>query len=276
MRRISVIIPTYNEEAALPRTLQQFEELDGCWDLIVADSSSSDGTVALAKQFDARVIEGAPSGRGDALNAGARHATAQILLFLHADTLLPANAYDLIVNELACPGVAATGFRLRMDRAEWRFRMLSRIATLRFRIQRTFFGDQAIAVRREDFQKIGGYREPLLMEDVELSQRLRKRARLKLLPAYVTTSARRFERGGILRTLLRMSLFQAAYAVGVPAERLHTLYRDVRRDQVNESEPVKRIGLDGLTLLDEDDRPVELQGIAEGQSILLVFLRWLG
>ena len=227
-RLISVIIPAYKEEAALPPTVRQFENLDGRWELIVVDSGSSDRTIEIAHRSGARVIEGAPTGRGAAMNAGAAAARGDILLFLHADTWLPADAYAQITRELACPGVAATAFRLKMDRDEWRYRMLSHIATLRFRIQRTFFGDQAIAVRRPDFERVGGYHEPLLMEDVDLSRRLRKRARLSLLPAHVTTSARRFEEGGILRTLALMTFLQTAYALGVSAGRLNGWYRHTR------------------------------------------------
>ena len=225
---ISVIIPTYNEEVALPHALSQFETLNGCWELVIADSGSSDRSLAIARRSGATVIEDAPSGRGAAMNAGAAVAMGDILLFLHADTLLPADAYEQITAELACPGVAATGFRLKMDRDLWRYRMLSHIATFRFRVQRTFFGDQAIAVRRQDFEQIGGYREPLLMEDVDLSRRLRRRARLKLLSSQVTTSARRFEKGGIVRTLAFMTFLQLAYAFGVSAKRLNSGYRHTR------------------------------------------------
>lgn len=269
---ISVVIPTLNEEASLVSTLDQFRHLAGDWELIVADSGSVDRSVAIARERGVTVVEGAPAGRGRAMNAGAGCATGEILLFLHADTLLPDTAYRIITDALSNPDISATGFHLRMNTREWRYRMLSPIATLRFRVQRTLFGDQAIAVRRRDFEGIGGYHEPLLMEDVDLSRRLRQRGRLHLLPAYVTTSARRFEQGGVLKTLLLMSLFQAAYAAGVPAERLHRWYRATRSEQ----DAIGRIDLHQLRLLDDDGQPFDFcEGVQHG-PVLLVFLRWLG
>ena len=210
------------------------------------------------------------------MNAGAAPATGKILLFLHADTLLPRSAHREITDALACPGVAATGFRLRMDRDEWRYRMLTPIATARFQIQRTFFGDQAIAVRREDFERIGGYHEPLLMEDVELSKRLRRRGRLELLPSHVISSARRFERGGVLRTLFKMSLFQIAYALGVSPVRLTRRYVDVRSGVPMPSDQAQVIAVSRLDLVDDTGEPVDVTATSSTGPVLLVFLRWLG
>ena len=273
---LSVIIPTLNEEAALARTLAQFERLPGAWEVIVADSGSGDRTVEIARERGAMVVENAPAGRGAAMNAGAARATGEILIFLHADTLLPDTSYGLITDALSDPGVAGTAFRLRMDNRDWRYRMLTAVATLRFRIQNTFFGDQAIAVRRRNFERIGGYREPLLMEDVDLSRRLRRTGTLKLLPAHVTTSVRRFEQGGVLRQLLQMSLLQAAYAAGVPAERLLRWYRDARSDTESDWQSPERIDLDQLALLDDGDCPFDPDMSEQHGPILLVFLRWLG
>lgn len=273
---ISVIIPALNEEATLGQTLDQFDRLAGRWEVIVADSGSDDRTVEIAREAGAIVVEAAPAGRGLAMNAGVERARGDVLLFLHADTLLPEHAHDLIVNELADPAVAATGFRLRMDRDEWRYCLLSPISVLRFRVQRTFFGDQAIAVGRRDFDALGGYREPVLMEDVELSRRIRKRGELRLLPAYVTTSARRFERDGVFRTLLLMSLFQAAYAIGVSADCLANWYRHARSAPEPAPETVENIELAELELRDECDRQVDLAANGQHGPVLLVFLRWLG
>jgi hypothetical protein len=272
---ISVIIPTWNEAHLLGDTLDQLGRLPGAWEVIVADSGSTDGTFDIARGRGALLVENPPPGRGAAMNAGAMRATGDILLFLHADTLVPDTAYRLITRGLASPTVAATGFRLRMDRSEWRFRMLTPIATLRFRLQRTFFGDQAIAVRRADFERLGGYHEPLLMEDVELSRRLRRLGRLELLPAHVMTSARRFERNGVLRTLAMMSVFQAAYALGVSSARLNRWYGHARRPDRPTSGAPAPIDLNALTLEDAGGAVMGLAGLGRG-PLLLVFLRWLG
>ncbi len=272
---ISVVIPTFNEARALPATLDQFARLPGSWQIIVADSGSADGTPEIAERAGVALVADAPAGRGVAMNAGARRAIGEFILFLHADTRLPENAYALITGALRQPEVAATGFRLRMDRRDWRYRLLSPIATARFRIQRTFFGDQAIAVRRADFEQLGGYHEPLLMEDVELSRRLRRLGRLELLPAQVTTSARRFEQGGVVRTLARMATFQVAYGLGVSAERIARHYGHGRVDGASSADALQ-IETANLMLWSLDGEPVRVGDLADQRPVLLVFLRWLG
>lgn len=260
----------------MPRVLEQFERLGGRWQVIVTDSGSSDRTVDIARRSEATVVDNAPAGRGAAMNAGAERATGEILLFLHADTLLPDDAYAEITDALGRPEMVATAFRLRMDRDEWRFKLLSPIATARFRIQRTFFGDQAIALRRVDFERLGGYQEPDLMEDVELSRRLRRGGRLELLPGHVTTSARRFEQGGVFRTLARMSALQFAYALGVSANRLSCWYGLGRNDPEPPAVRIERIDLNGLVFRTDEGDPIDIRDLADQRPLLLVFLRWLG
>lgn len=225
---ISVVIPTYNEADSIIRAIEQFHDLAGRWELIVADSGSDDGTRETVARMPDVTLVNAPRGRGAGMNAGAGAAHGEILLFLHADTLLPVSAYRLIVGALRDPATAATAFRLSMDRPELRYRSLWLVSMLRVAVQRTFFGDQAIAVRRDDFISLGGYREPYLMEDVDLSLRLRRMGKLRMLPASVVTSARRFERHGVVRTLLLMTSFQIAYRFGISAERLQDWYAHVR------------------------------------------------
>jgi rSAM/selenodomain-associated transferase 2 len=226
--RVSVVIPTLNESGVIRDALAQFERLPGEWELIVADSGSDDGTREIvAATRGARLVD-APRGRGVGMNAGAAAAKGDILLFLHADTRLPHAAWTLVTAALRDPRVAATAFHLRFDRDGPRYRFLAGVSQARIPLQRTFFGDQAIATRRADFERVGGYGERLLMEDVDLSRKLRRVGRLRTLPATVTTSARRFERGGVARTLLFMLGLQLAYACRVPADRLHRWYAPVR------------------------------------------------
>lgn len=267
---ISVIIPTFNEVQAIGATLAQFASLAGCWEVIVADSSSTDGTREIVQALGcARLVDG-PPGRGAAMNAGAACTMGQILLFLHADTHLPSNAYALIVDHLSNQAVNATAFRLRVDRDERRYRLLTPVSRLRFSIQRTFFGDQAIAVRRADFERVGGYQEPYLMEDVDLSRRLRRLGELRLLPAEVVTSARRFEQCGILRSLALMTALQLLYDLGVPAERLRRLYSDVRQPARSD-----KLALSELAFVGDDGCEVSPRAW-RGHPVLLVFMRWLG
>jgi len=267
---ISVIIPTYNEAQAIGTTLAQFASLAGRWEIIVTDSGSTDGTREIvASTWQARLVEG-PPGRGVAMNAGAAVAGGELLLFLHADTRLPDDAYRLISEAFRVPDVAATAFRLRVDRDDWRFRLLTPLSRLRFSVQRTFFGDQAIAVRRTEFERIGGYHEHFLMEDVDLSRRLRQRGELRLLPAEVVTSARRFEQRGVLPSLALMTALQLLYGLGVPAERLRRFYSDVRGPA-----QADRLALSALTLVGDDGRAVSSREW-RGGPVLLVFMRWLG
>src|SRR5688500_15519690 len=191
--RVSVIIPTLNEASAIDAALGQFDTLPGNWDLIVADSGSTDGTCEIAARYPGVRVESVPRGRGAGMNGGAAAASGDVLLFLHADTLLPTDAHALVTGALADARTSATAFRLRLDRNDWPYWLVPLASRLRIPVQRTFFGDQAIAVRWRDFERVGGYREALLMEDVELSRRLRKLGRLRLLPESVVTSARRFE-----------------------------------------------------------------------------------
>jgi hypothetical protein len=153
--------------------------------------------------------------------------------------------------------------------------LLTPIGTLRFYLQRTFFGDQAIAVRRELFERAGGYREPELMEDVDLSHRLRREGKLLLLPAHVTTSARRFERSGVLRSLLMMSSLQVAYSLGIPSERLTRWYAHVREMPDSEQLTPPAVDLLSLRLRDWHNAEKSFSDFA-GQPALLVYLRWLG
>ncbi len=162
------------------------------------------------------------------MNGGAAIATGDLILFLHADTLLPPDAYTLITHAFRDPRTSATAFHLRFDRDEWRYRFLALASRIRIPVQRTFYGDQAIAVRKRDFERVGGYGEGLLMEDVELSRKLRRLGRLRTLPAHVTTSARRFEHGGVARTLLFMICLQIAYYLRVSGDRLARWYAEVR------------------------------------------------
>lgn len=222
--RISVIIPTLNEAEVIRAALGQFETLPGSWELIVADSGSIDGTREIATQYSGVRVVSVLRGRGAGMNGGAAAASAEILLFLHADTLLPSDAHALVTGALADARTSATAFRLRLDRNDWPYWLVPLASRLRIPVQRTFFGDQAIAVRRQDFERVGGYREALLMEDVDLSRRLRKLGRLRLLPEPVVTSARRFERGGVFRTLALMTGLQVLYACRVPAAQLVRWY----------------------------------------------------
>jgi len=227
--RVSIIMPTLNEAMSLPpllTTLQRDFLQTGEAELIVADGGSLDGTAALAAAVG-RVIA-APRGRARQMNAGAAAARGETLLFLHADTRLPPDALSVIAQALARPSVVGGAFRLGFDTPELRYRLVATSANLRSAFRHIYTGDQAYAVRRDAFERVGGFPDIALMEDLEIVRRLRRIGRFVLFPTAVTTSARRHKQTGLGRTLLVMGLIRTLYAFGAPPERLRQIYLDIR------------------------------------------------
>lgn len=196
--RISVVIPTLNESDQIADTIASVPT-DEDVEILVADGNSDDDTAAVATASGAQVIA-APRGRGPQMNAGAREATGQVLLFLHADTRLPFNALITIRRVLSQrPRVVGGAFRFRTDRRGL-FYWFSRVGVnLRSILLRLPFGDQAIFVRRADFEALDGYLDLKACEDLDLVRRLKKRGRVAILRPFATTSARKWEEHGRLR-----------------------------------------------------------------------------
>ncbi len=224
--RVSVIIPTLNEAPGIARTLCRVRQAGEC-EILVVDGGSDDGTPELARPLADRVLL-SERGRARQMNAGARAATGDVVLFLHADTVLPAAFPALLARSLRDPRVVGGRFDVRLDAAGWPFRMIETLMNIRSRWTKIATGDQAIFVRREVFLALGGYPEIPLMEDVELSRRLKRVGELACLRACVTTSARRWQRNGIVRTIILMWTLRLGYFLGVPAEQLKTFYADTR------------------------------------------------
>jgi rSAM/selenodomain-associated transferase 2 len=214
-----VVIPTLHESSsilALIASLRDFHQV------IVSDGRSEDGTAELAEAAGARVVRAA-RGRGTQLNAGADCADGEILLFLHADTLLPPRAASLIRAALEDASVVGGCFRLQFDSPGLLLRLYAWFS--RFDTRWSTFGDQAFFVRRTGFDAAGGFPAQPLMEDVELRIRLKRIGRFIKLPESVTTSARRFEKDGAVRRQLHNALLLAAHAFGVDPQRLARWYR---------------------------------------------------
>lgn len=223
---ISVIVPAYNEESIIGRTLERIHTAVEPHELLVVNAGSTDRTEEIAADL-ARVLTVRMT-RGAGLNHAASLATGDVLLFLHADTLLPASAASHIESALRDPKVAGGAFRLQLDDPGFLARVVSRSANLRSSLLNTFFGDQALFVRREIFIATGGYRDWSLMEDLEILSRLRRHGRLVLLDAEVLTSARRHRGRGWLRTIMTVWALSLLSRLGVPAHRLARLYRPQR------------------------------------------------
>ncbi len=219
---LSVVIPTRNEEVHIGKTLSHLDRgSEG--EVIVVDGGSRDRTPEVAEKAGARVMITRP-GRGIQMNAGARNARGEILLFLHADTLMPSGYVSLIRAALRDPRVVGGYFRMRFFPSTLFLRILEKTVDLRTRLFRLPYGDQAYFVRASVFALSGGFAEIPLMEDVEFIKRMRRLGRLVYLPSPVRTSARRFERLGGIQALVRNRLTFWGYKLGVRPERLARWY----------------------------------------------------
>jgi len=225
---ISIIIPTLNEAACIGDTVAGLVGLPGV-EVIVADGGSQDRTMALASAAGARVIA-APPGRGSQQNIGARAAHGIILLFFHADTQLPKGFAAQIHQALTQPGIVAGAFRLAVAAPGWRFRLLERCANLRSAWFGLAYGDQALFLSATRFHAMGGFQEIALLEDLDLVLRLRKMGRIALLAAPVQTSARRWQRLGLMRTTVINQMILLGFFCGISPERLGRWYGKIRED----------------------------------------------
>ena len=225
---VSILVPTLDEERALPATLDALAALPGRFEVVVADGGSRDATTTVARSHPAvsRVVE-ASAGRAAQLNAAARVATGDVLLFLHADSRLPCDAYASLADAWRTAGVVGGNFALRFDGDGAFERVLAGV----YRFQRGhgfYYGDSAIWVRRDVFEQLDGYREIPIMDDYDFVRRLERRGRTRCLPGPATTSARRWRAIGIPRTVLAWFLIRWLYVGGVSPARLARLYRVVR------------------------------------------------
>jgi rSAM/selenodomain-associated transferase 2 len=224
--RISIVIPVLNEEKTIAATLAALQPLKP-HELIIVDGGSTDRTLEICATSRAVVIRSS-RGRGRQMNEGARQATGDILLFLHADTRLPASALDNIrtaMLDAECPGGR---FDVALDGSHWMIPLIGTLISLRSRLTRVATGDQAIFVRRDAFETIGGYPDIPLMEDVAFSRALKRLGKIACLRSRVITSARRWEMEGVWHTILKMWWLKSLYLFGIPPKRLKRYYRDAR------------------------------------------------
>lgn len=221
--KISVIIPALNEAESISSVVRGVLCDEPDVEVIVADGGSTDSTVDAAERSGALVVQSRP-GRGAQMDAGSAQATGEVLLFLHADTKLPSGWREMITGAVAGCGTAGGGFGLRIDSGRPVFRVIEFVVGLRSRHLGLIYGDQAIFARRENFIKAGGYKSLPLMEDVDFVRRLARTGRLALLPAKAATSARRWEKYGVVNNTFRNWLFLTLYYLGVSPNRLYAWY----------------------------------------------------
>ncbi len=220
---LSVIVPTLNEAGTLSRLLLALQPWRGpLCELLVVDGGSRDATVTQAGPLADRVLQ-APAGRARQMNVGARAARGTQLWFLHADSRVPSAAIPQIRHALASHGWGR--FDVRLSGAHPLFRVIEWAMNLRSRWSGIATGDQGVFMRRDWFERVGGYPEIALMEDVALSRRLRDLGRPVCLHTPLGTSSRRWERDGILRTMALMWSLRLRYALGAAPEVLARRYR---------------------------------------------------
>ena len=221
--KLSIIIPALNEADTIERTLSHLKGINNL-EVIVVDGGSSDKTAVLAALQGANVIQSQP-GKAIQMNSGAAAASGRMLIFLHADTRLPAGFYHQINAALDKKGVVAGAFRLTIDSPAVGIRFIERVADLRSRFLKLPYGDQALFMKKAVFEAIGGFADLPIMEDFILVRRLRRKGKIIILPTAVTTSPRRWQHFGILKTWLVNQVIIIAFYLGISPKRLARWYR---------------------------------------------------
>jgi rSAM/selenodomain-associated transferase 2 len=227
---ISVIIPTLDEERSLAETIRSCRKAGPC-EVVVADGGSTDRTADVAEKLADAAIS-APRGRASQMNAGATVACGDILLFLHADTLLPPGGIDRVLEAMEDQALVGGAFRIRLSASPHAggctraaLRVIGWGICLRSRITRSYTGDQAMFLRASTFRAAGGFPEIPLMEDVELSRRMARKGDTILLPLCVLSSGRRWEAWGPARTVLLMWRLRIGYRFGMTPDACAERYR---------------------------------------------------
>ena len=224
--RLSIIIPVLNEERTIAGAVDNLGCVERC-EIIVVDGGSTDRTAEVVRDGPARLVVAA-RGRAAQMNQGARHAAGDVLLFLHADTRLPATAGADVEGSMTDPGCVGGRFDIRLDSPRPLLRVVGHMISLRSRLTRVATGDQAIFVRRTVFEGLGGFPEIPIMEDVAFCRALKRQGRIACLRSRVVSSARRWEQNGPVRTILLMWALKALYLAGVAPARLKRLYSEAR------------------------------------------------
>jgi rSAM/selenodomain-associated transferase 2 len=224
---VSIVVPALNEARRIESCLQRLcSDFPDC-ELVVVDGGSTDGTLELAARHACTIRSAA--GRATQMNAGAAVTSGDILWFIHADCRVAADALDLLRRAVLDPGVVGGGLQLRFDQRSVGLDYLAASSNLRARRLHWIFGDQAMFVRRNVFDPVGGFPEIPLMEDLEMSRILRRRGRLAVLPTTVTASARRLVDQGPWRMAGLMQLLKVQYLLGVDPERIRRRYESGTR-----------------------------------------------
>lgn len=231
--RISVIIPTFNEQGSVGKTVERLlngKDRDHIAEVIVVDGGSTDHGRDEARRAGAQVIS-APKGRASQMNHGSRISTGHILYFIHADSLPPIGYAAQILRSVE-QGADAGCMRLCFDRDHWSLRL--KCWFTRFNASGLHYGDQSLFVRKDLFQQVQGFREDMtVFEDLDIIERIKKMGRFHVIPGPIITSARKYERNGFLRMQMAFYALYPMYRLGFAQEALTNTYkRIVRQDKI--------------------------------------------
>lgn len=224
---VSVVVPVYNEERVLPRLVPQLRELQGRCELVLVDGGSTDATAELlGREFR---VASSPKGRARQMNEGARLTSGDVLLFLHADSVLPPDPLGQLLRVARTHDAGCFG--IRFDRPHPVLALCSWMSNARVRVRGIAYGDQGIFMRRALFEKVGGFPDLPIMEDLQLSLNLRTRGvRFGMTRDRITTSSRRFGTGSVqmLKTWCAMVPLRKMYLEGADVREVAARYRDIR------------------------------------------------
>lgn len=227
---ISIVIPTYNESSTIETLLYNlFKVISNEDEVIVVDGDSEDDTVEKVKTIpEVKIIKSLERGRAVQMNRGAEESEKEYIFFLHADTLIDQEGIEKLKNEITTNKPNWGWFTLKLNSPKFIYRIIEIIARYRTRIAHEPLGDHGIFVRREIFEKIGGYPAIPLMEEVELVKKLKKISKGKRINHHVLSSVRRFEKGGIIKTTVNICLTRILYFLGTSSTKLNRNYTNIR------------------------------------------------
>jgi len=226
---ISIIIPIFNEEKVIAKTLSQLAlQSSTNYEILVVDGGSTDNSCEIIKQHNNITLLHSDKGRASQMNTGAKKALGDYLLFLHADTILPIQAIQNIESINIDSNSKAGGFKHRFSGNDWRLKFISCLNNYRCTRNHIFYGDQAIFVERKLFNTIGGFPVKPILEDVYFSIELKKHTNPVLLDSYALTDSRKFTKMGIWRSLYRVAYIQTRVKLGLPVPSQYPFFTDAR------------------------------------------------
>ncbi len=222
--KISVIIPAYNEESCLAHCIESVRSQNHPAEIIVTDGGSEDSTRTMARNLSAKVIEIGERNLGKQLNRAAAIAKGEILLFLHADSLLTSGIFEQIEASLNQKEYIGGAFRVKLTGKRGFYRYLEAGGDLYCQLTKTYFGDRCVFIRASVFKQMEGFREMVIMADVEFSRRMNRLGKTVFLPGPIISSSRKFDKEGSMNTLLKISWALLAYRLGYTPEKIREKY----------------------------------------------------